>query len=177
MDPDDIEDLAAGRDEFADSDFIDMLHIFEHSELVDPHHNCGVAELFESKDSFEGQVIYYVRSSSDEKIIGSIQFFYNEWLWRGFAEEYRGQIDFESSLLEVLYSEEEFKSLVDAVGTEYMVGVPDERVVVLEIPGEHDLEEIKETLQRVIELSEFFHSRVSKETGPESFRKFTATGN
>jgi len=173
MDEDELEDLASGRDDFADSDFIAILQVFEGSDLVDPHHNCGVSELFESKDSFEGQVIYYVRSGSGEKIIGSIQFFYNEWLWRGFAEEYKAQIDFETSLLEVLYSEEEFSSLVDATGTEYMVAVPEERAIVLEIPDEPDLEQVRETLQRSVEFSEFFHSRVSNETGPENFREFT----
>lgn len=173
MDEDELEDLSSGRDDFEDSGFMAVLQVFEDSSLVDPHHNCGVSELFESKDSFEGQVIYYVRSGSGERIIGSIQFFYNEWLWRGFAEEYKGQIDFQTSLLEMLYSEQEFKSLVDTIGTEYMMAVLEERAIDLEIPGEPDIEVIKKTLQRFVELSEFFHSRVSNETGPESFRGFT----
>jgi len=53
MDKDELEDLASGIDEFADQDFTDLLRVFEDSELVEPHHNCGVSELFESKESFE----------------------------------------------------------------------------------------------------------------------------
>jgi len=109
----------------------------------------------------------------DKEVIGSIQFFYNEWLWRGFAEEYKGQIDFDPALLEVLYSDEEFGSLIDAVGTEYMIAAPEEQSILLKIPGEPDLDKIREMLQRAVELSKFFSSRVSNDTSAESFQEFT----
>jgi len=177
MDEDDLEDLDSRGDEFADPDFIDVLQVFEQSDLVESHHNCDISELFESKDNFEGQVVYYAVSDNNGDIIGSIQFFYNEWLWRGFADEYKGQIDFDSGLLEVLYSEEEFKSLVEAVGTEYMMAASEERSIILKIPGEPDLEDIQEMLHKFVELSGFFHSRISNEKGSESFRKFTDEAN
>ena len=174
MERDDLsEDLASGSDEFADPEFIQILEVFEDSELVESHHNCGLTDLFDSKDSFEGQVAYHAFSDNSSNIIGSIQFFYNEWLWRGFAEEYRGQIDFEPGLLRILYSEQEFKSFVEAVGTEYMEAAPEERSIVLEIPGEPDLEKIQDTLQKAVELSRFFNSRVSDKTGAQSFQEFT----
>lgn len=167
---------------------------------------CELTELFEAKESSDGEVLYYLYSMHREKsdyyvysktedtvtddagiekepnyavdyelkktILGAIQFFYDDDLWRGTAEQYNGQIDFNPDVLNLLYSEDEFQSLIKAVGTEYMKPKPKQLAITLEIPRDSDLEVVEETLDIAIELSRFFNSRISEETGAESFHRF-----
>lgn len=204
MDRDDLSRGSIG--EFADQEFINLLQVFEDSDQVDSHHNCKLTELFEAKETSDGEVVYYLYSMHREKsdyyvysgtddtvtddagieyepnygvdyelkktILGAIQFFYDEDLWRGTAEQYNGRIDFDSDVLTLLYSEDEFQSLIEAVGTEYMKPKPRQLAITLEIPRDSDLEVVEETRDIAIELSRFFDSRISEETGAESFRRF-----
>lgn len=173
MDRDDLinEDIFQSY-ETPDPGLIKALQVFQKSKLVEPHHNCDVSELLEYLGDIGGEATFYIKSDESGDIIGTIQVGYDLLAWRGFLNEIQVKIEFNTDLVELLYSDSEFQSLTEELGTEIMEASPKDHSIYLKITDDSLDEGIEKALQRAVELAEFFDSRISDEKDAEAFQEF-----
>ena len=162
-----------------------ILEIFQNSELLEPRHNCDIEGLFQLNPTRFWDALYEIKS--EEAVIGSILFyqqghdFVSKEAVNNNSESYpimypvRASVEFQEPLLESLYTDEEFKQVVEQMKTDYIKINEDHKSLTIKITGKYDITDIKETIRRIVELAEFFDSRITDEKGATSFQKFAST--
>jgi len=167
-----------------DTDFIDVLEAFEDSDLLEPHHDSELKELFRSRNRFDGEVIYYAISGEDE-VLATFTFLYSEEEWKGNADSYREQVDINSDLLDMIFSKQGFQETMDDIVTPFMVIVAKDRALELEVPAENKIEnevpsvpdveyrelEIDTTVSVAVDIAKYFHSLIDEQKIKEELRE------
>jgi hypothetical protein len=174
MDKNDLSTDQAEARGLPDTDFVDVLELFEDSNLLEPHHNAELEEVFRSRDGFGGEIIYYAVSDKDE-ILATFTFLYSKKEWKGDAENYRAEIEINPELFEMIFSEEWFEEAMDFIITPFMVMRPEERSLELEIPAKGNITgsdtipdmkyrevEINATINVVVDIAKYFRDRIDE---------------